>query len=77
MAHPGRFLSALTLPGLRPFTITLPNRLVARTCSPDDYSTCVAQIALTNQRLYLLTAGPYPEHVWVTPSPRPAKRRRN
>jgi hypothetical protein len=71
MAHPERFLSALTLPGLRPFTIRLPNRLVARTCSRDDYSTCVAQIALTNQRLYLLTAGPYPEHLWATPNPRP------
>jgi hypothetical protein len=76
MAHPP-FLSALTLPGLRPFTIRLPNRLVARSCSPEDYSTCVAQIALTNQRLYLLTAGPSPAHLWAAPNPRPAKRRRS
>jgi hypothetical protein len=78
MAHPGRILNALTLPGLRPFTIRLPNRLVARTCSPDDYSTCVAQIGLTNQRLYLLTAVPYlKQQLWATPNPHPAKRRRN
>jgi hypothetical protein len=76
MARPGRILSALTLPGLRPFTIRLPNRLVARTCSREDYSTCVAQIALTNQRLYLLTAGLYHGYLWVTPAPRPAERRR-
>jgi hypothetical protein len=76
MARPGPILSALTLPGLRPFTIRLPNRLVARTCSREDYSTCVAQIALTNQRLYLLTAGLYHGHLWVTPAPRRAERRR-
>jgi hypothetical protein len=68
MAHPGRFLSALTLPGLRPFTIRLPNRLIARTCSPEDCSTCVAQIALANQRLYVLTADPYHPHLLVTPT---------
>ena len=55
MSHP-YFLSALTLPGLRPFTIRLPKRLVARTCSPRYYSTCVAQITGTcaashNQRI--------------------------
>ncbi len=72
MSHP-HFLSALTLPGLHPFTIRLPRRLVARTCSPDDYSACVAQIALTNRRLYLLTAS-YPEQLWTAPSPLPAKR---
>jgi hypothetical protein len=73
MSHP-HFLSALTLPGLRPFTITLPKRLVARTCSPDDYSTCVAQLALTNHRLYLLTAtASYPEPLWAAPSPLPAR----
>ena len=78
MAHAGRILNALTLPGLRPFTIRLPNRLVAPTCSPDDYTTCVAQIGLTNQRLYLLTAAPYlKQQHWATPNPHPAKRRRN
>ena len=72
MSHP-HFFSALTLPGLHPFTIRLPRRLVARTCSPDDYSACVAQIALTNRRLYLLTAS-YPEQLWTAPGPLPAKR---
>jgi hypothetical protein len=74
MAHPG-FLNALTLPGLRPVTIRLPKRLVATTCSPYDYSTCVAQIALTNRRLYLLTASPAaPQELWVAPDPLPAQR---
>lgn len=73
MAHAGPFLNALTLPGLRPFTIRLPNRLVASTCSPDDYSTCVTQIALTSHRLYLLTAT-YAEQVWAAPNPMPARR---
>jgi hypothetical protein len=74
MSHP-HFLSALTLPGLRPFTIRLPRRLIARTCSPDDYSACVAQIALTSRRLYLLTAS-YPAQLWTAPNPLPAKPRR-
>lgn len=72
MSHP-HFLSALTLPGLRPFTIRLPRRLIARTCSPGYYSTCVAQIALTTHRLYLLTAS-YPEQVWTAPNPLPTQR---
>jgi hypothetical protein len=71
----GPLLSAVTLRGLQPFTIRVPNRLVARTCSPNDYSTCVAQIALTNHRLYLLKASTsYPEQLWAAPSPLPPKR---
>jgi hypothetical protein len=71
IAHPRPFLSALTLPGLQPFTIRLPNRLVGRYCSPPDLRVCVAQIALTNHRLYLLTATPpYPSQVWVAANPR-------
>lgn len=76
-AHSRRFLSGLTLPGLRPFTIRLPNRLVARSCPVDDYSPCVAQIALTNHRLYLLQApASNPEQLWVATNPRPATQRR-
>ena len=72
MSH-SHFLSALTLPGLRPFTIRLPERLVARTCSPDEYSTCVAQIALTNRRLYLLTPSTSgPGQLWTAPTPLPS-----
>lgn len=75
MSHP-HFLSALTLPGLRPFRIRLPRRLIALTCSRDDYFTCVTQIALTNHRLYLLTAtATNPEPLWAAPDPLPAKRR--
>jgi hypothetical protein len=74
IAHPRPFLSALTLPGLRPFTIRLPDRLVGRDCS-FDYHTCVAQIALTNHRLYLLTSTP-PLQLWVAANPLPPKRQR-
>jgi hypothetical protein len=74
MAHPRPFLSALTLPGLKPFTIRLPNRLIASACSPDYYLGCVSQIALTNHRLYLLTAS-YPSEVWAAPIALPAGRR--
>lgn len=71
MSHP-HFLSGLTLPGLRRFTISLPQRLVARSCSPDDYSTCVAQIALTNRHLYLLAAS---GQVWTARAPLPTGQR--
>jgi hypothetical protein len=71
MAHPRPFLSALILPGLKPFTIRLPKRLIASACSPDYYLSCVSQIALTNHRLYLLTAS-YPSEVWAAPIPLPA-----
>lgn len=68
------FLSALTLPGLRPFTIRLPKRLVARSCSAEDDSTCGAQIALTNRRLYLLTpSASGPEQLWAAPNPLPSE----
>jgi hypothetical protein len=76
LAHPGPFLSALTLPGLRPFTIRLPERLLGNTCAsptPDYYGDCVSQIALTKHRLYLLTASS-PEQLWVAPDPLPSKR---
>jgi hypothetical protein len=69
MSH-RHFLSALTLPGLRPFTIRLPKRLIAHSCSQDDYSTCVAQIALTERRLYLLTPSG-PGQLWTAPNPLP------
>jgi hypothetical protein len=77
LAHPGPFLSALTLPRLQPFTIRLPERLLGTSCSSptlNDYRDCVSQIALTNHRLYLLKASPsYPEQIWVAPNPLPAQ----
>jgi hypothetical protein len=70
-----RFLSALTLPGLRRFTIRLPKRLTGSACAPPWYTECVSQIALTDHRLYLLTAqSDNPPQLWVTPSPLPPKR---
>jgi hypothetical protein len=78
MAHPGPLLSALTLPRLQPFTIRVPTRLLDSACSTpnlDDPRECLSQIALTNHRLYLLTASPpYPEGVWVAPNPLPPGR---
>ncbi len=73
MAHPGPFLTGLTIPGLRRFTIRLPERLLGSCTSPDDYRDCMSLIALTNKRLYILTAS-YPERVWVAPLSLPDKR---
>jgi hypothetical protein len=73
MAHPGPILTGLTLPGLRRFMIRLPGRLLGSSCtSPDDYSDCIRGIALTNHRLYIVTAS-YPSQVWAAPVPLPAK----
>jgi hypothetical protein len=73
MAHPGPLLTGLTLPGLKRFTIRLPQRLLGSSCtSPDDYRDCMSMIALTNKRLYILTAS-YPSQVWAAPAPLPAK----
>jgi hypothetical protein len=75
LAHPGAFLSALTLPRLQPFTIRLPEHLLGTSCSSptlDDYRDCASQLALTNHRLCLLKASPsYPEQLWVAPNPLP------
>lgn len=78
IARPRPLLSALTIPGLRSFTIRFPRRLITTACSsqPVDYRNCVGQIALTNHRLYLLQAtATYPEPVWAAPNPLPARRR--
>jgi hypothetical protein len=74
MAHPGPFLTGLTLAGLRRFTIRLPEHLLGASCtSPDDFADCIGGVALTNRRLYLVTAS-YPPQVWAAPVPLPAKR---
>lgn len=74
MAHQ-RFLSALSLPGLRPFTIRLPARLPEAGCAPPApaYNSCLAQIALTNRRLYLLTPN---GQVWAATTGLPKSRQR-
>jgi hypothetical protein len=76
MARPGNLLSVLTLPRQQRFTIKLPNRLVARSCSAVASSTtdCVAQIGLTNHRLYVLTATVF-EQLWVARDPLPPTRK--
>lgn len=75
MAHPGPFLTALTIPGLQRFTIRLPKHLLGTSCtSPDDFADCIGGVALTNTRLYIVTAS-YPSQVWAAPIPLPSKRR--
>jgi hypothetical protein len=75
VAHPGSVLTGLTLPGLQRFMIRLPGRLIGSSCtSTDDYYDCVRGIALTNERLYIVTSS-YPSQVWAaSPVPLPAKR---
>jgi hypothetical protein len=74
--HPRPFLGALTLPGLRRFTIRLPKRFIGGGCSPPWYTSCVSEIALTERRLYLLTApSSNRPQLWAAPIPLPAKPR--
>jgi hypothetical protein len=47
-------LSAVTLPGLHPFRVRLPSRILDGGCSASQDTTCVAQIALTQHRLFVL-----------------------
>ncbi len=67
VAH-GSSLNALTLPGLRPFTIRLPPQ-VARGCSDPD--SCISQISLTDRRLYILGGTTLPEQLWAASAPLP------
>ena len=72
IAQPRAWLSALTLPGLRPFTIRLPKGLVGRYCAADDLRECVAQIGLTRRRLYVLrAAASSPAQLWAARAPSP------
>ena len=47
-------LSGVTLPGLRPFSLRLPSRILDGACSAPQNTTCVTQIALTQHRLFVL-----------------------
>jgi hypothetical protein len=72
IAHPGPFLTGLTLPGLQRFTIRVPERPL-RDPSCASLAGCIGGVALTNERLYIVT-GPHSQ-VWAASLPLPAKRR--